>query len=91
MSIVSGFLRFIKRPDINEQNTGREAYQRYQGLAYADVSGNGGFNFQRFLNATNPANIAVGNTLKVNDPTVTGNVGDSVPLLPLSPENISSF
>lgn len=91
MGFVSGFLRFIKRPEINEQNTGRDAFQQYQGYSRSDVKGNGGWMVLRSMNATNPANIAVGNTLKRNDPTVTGNVGDTIPLLPLSQESVASF
>lgn len=80
-------LRFIRRPDINEQNTGHEAFQQYNGYAYAAYNGNGGFTVKRSMNATNPANIAIGPTHKLNDPTVTGNNNVNLQLIPLSEDN----
>ena len=81
------FLRFIRRPDINEQNTGHEAYQQYQGYSYAGVNGNGGQGVRRTINAINPATIAVGNTLVKRDPTQTGNPSSSPVVQPLSGDN----
>lgn len=85
-------LRFIRRPDINEQNTGHLAYQQYNGYAYAGVNGNGGQGVRRALNATNPATIVPGNSLVFNDPTATGNPNTNLGVQPLSDDNsISSF
>lgn len=80
-------LRFIRRPDINEQNTGHEAFQQYNGYAFAAYNGNGGFTVKRSMNATNPATIAPGPTHKLNDPTVTGNNNVNLELRPLSEDN----
>lgn len=87
-------LRFIRRPDINEQNTGHMAYQQYQGYALAGVNGNGGQGVRRTLNAINPATIAPGNSLVKRDPTVTGNPATALTVQPLSDDNsanLSSF
>lgn len=87
--MLGELIRFIKRPLINEQNTGREAFQQYNGYAYAGVNGNAGFGVRRSMRATNPASIAVGPTHKLNDPTVTGNNNVNLNLQPLSKDNIS--
>jgi len=78
---------FKRRPDINAQNTGHEAFQRVLGLGPTYIMGNGGIGVMRSLNATNAATLMVGPTYKVNDPTVTGNVSGSPALQPLSDPN----
>lgn len=83
-------IKFILRPEINEQNTGRFAYQQYQGYARAGVNGNGGQGVRRTVNAINPATIVPGNSLVKRDPTQTGNPSDTVSIQPLS-DNIASF
>lgn len=85
--MIGKLLRFIRRPIINEQNTGREAYQQYQGYAYAGVNGNGGFGVRRAMRATNPATIAVGPTHKLNDPTGTGNTNTNLGVQALSQDD----
>lgn len=80
-------LRFILRPDINEQNTGHLAYQQYNGYAYAGVNGNGGQGVRRTVNAINPATIVPGNSLVHRDPTVTGNPNSNIGVQPLSDDS----
>lgn len=87
--MLGKLIRFIKRPLINEQNTGREAFQQYNGYAYAGVNGNGGQGVRRSMRATSPATIAIGPTHKLNDPTATGNNNTNLQLQPLSKDNIS--
>lgn len=85
---------FIRRPDIDEQNTGHFAYQQSQGYAYSGVNGNGGQGVRRSLNATNPATIVPGNSLVRRDPTVTGNPNASPQVQALSDDssvNLASF
>lgn len=77
-------INFIRRPDINEQNTGHEAYQQYQSYAMAGVNGNGGQGVRRTVNAINPATIAIGPTYVTLDPTATGNPNVNVGTNPLS-------
>ena len=90
--MLSKLIRFIKRPDINEQNTGHYAYQQYNGYAYAGINGNGGQGVRRSLNATNPATIVPGNSLVKRDPTQTGNSSSTVSVQPLSDDtSIASF
>lgn len=78
---------YIRRPLVNEQNTGREAQQQYNGYAFAAYNGNGGFTVHRSMNACNPATFTPGNTLKKNDPFVTGNLNVNLELQPLSTDN----
>jgi hypothetical protein len=85
--MLKKIINFIRRPEINEQNTGRYAFQQYNGYARAAYNGNGGFTVNRSMNASNPANIAVGPTHKLNDPTVTGNPSSSIRLEKLTQEN----
>ena len=87
--MFKALLRFIRRPDINEQNTGHLAYQQYNGYAFAGVNGNGGQGVRRTVNAINPATIAPGNSLVMRDPTVTGNPNTNLGLQPLSPDQSS--
>lgn len=82
--MLGKLIRFIRRPDINEQNTGHEAYQQYQGYAFAGVNGNGGQGVRRTIRATQAATIAVGPTHKLNDPTATGNPNTNLGVQPLS-------
>jgi hypothetical protein len=90
--MLKSFLRFIRRPIINEQNTGRYSYQQYQGYALAGINGNGGQGVRRTVNAINPATIVPGNSLVRNDPTVTGNPNTNLVVQPLSEDNsLSSF
>lgn len=77
------FFSFKKRPEINEQNTGRLALQRVLGLTLVPANGGAGIAVG-VLNATNPATVVPGPTHKLNDPTVTGNVSGSPSLQPLS-------
>lgn len=86
-------INFIRRPDINEQNTGHEAYQQYNGYSYAGINGNGGQGVRRTLNAINPATIVPGNSLVKRDPTQTGNPAWSPVIQPLTGDNtnLSSF
>lgn len=81
---MRNFIRFITRPFVGDQNTGREAYLRYQGLAPAAYNGNGGFTPVRSMRATTPANITPGPTHKLNDPSVTGNSSAPYNQQPLS-------
>ena len=82
--------RFSKRPEINSQNTGREAFQQSMGYAPASVNGIQGFTFKNGPRATNPANIAIGPTHKLNDPLATGNAATNIELLPLSENSVGA-
>lgn len=75
---------FDKRPEINEQNTGRMAYQQSMGYAPVSNTGVGGQMVLRTIDAFQPANIAVGPTLKLVDPSVTGNNAYGLTTQPLS-------
>jgi len=76
--------RFSKRPDINAQNTGHEVYEKQIGYGYTDVRGIAGVTVLRSPSPLNPGTIMVGPTLKLNDPTVTGNNAGSIHQNPLS-------
>ncbi len=76
--------KFSRRPEINEQNTGREAFQRVTGLAFTPSNGGAGIVFTRSPSALNPGTVMVGPSHKLNDPTVTGNVSGSPHLQSLS-------
>lgn len=89
--MIKTLLRFIRRPDINEQNTGHMAYQQYNGYALAGVNGNGGQGVRRSLNAINPATIVPGNSLVRLDPTVTGNPNSNLEIQPLTDESSASI
>lgn len=78
---------FKKRPIIQEQNTGRMAFQRPMGLTFAPANGGAGIQVLRSLNATNPATVAVGPTHRLEDPTVTGNNNVNIVLQPLTNPN----
>ena len=84
-------IRFFRRPDINSQNTGHEAYQQYQGYALAGVNGNGGQTVKRTIAPMQKATIAVGPTHKLNDPTGTGNTNTNIYLQPLSSDEPASL
>ena len=86
--MFGALIRFIKRPLVDEQTTGREAFQQYNGYAFAGVNGGAGFTVKNSPRATNPANIAVGPTHKLNDPTVTGNNNTGPQLQPLSTDDV---
>jgi len=75
---------FNRRPEINEQNTGREAFQRVTGLAFAPSNGGAGIVFTGSPSPFNLPTFMPGPTLKVVDPTVTGNVSGSPMLQQLS-------
>lgn len=63
------FARFIWRPNINDQNTGRAAYQRSLGYATVSVDGAGGHTYNRSLSPFNAATI---NPRKVRTASITG-------------------
>lgn len=75
---------FERRADINSQNTGHEAYQRVQGLAYAPANGGAGIPFTASPSPFNPGTLMLGPTHRITDPTVTGNNSSSPVLEPLS-------
>lgn len=77
-------LNFVKRPFVGEQTTARDAYLGYQSYAFAGMNGNGGQTVRRTIAPMQPAGIVPGNTLKLNDPTATGNVARNVVVQPLS-------
>lgn len=81
---------FKRRPDINSQNTGHEAFQRPMGLAENWYKGGAGFVIGN-LNATNPATVVPGNSLVKRDPTVTGNPSRSPTLDPLSQDRLTQI
>lgn len=68
-----GIMSFIMRPFVGDQNTGRLAFQRGQGPAFAGINGNGGNFTKRTMSATSNGEITPGPTHKLNDPTATGN------------------
>jgi len=76
--------KYNRRPEINEQNTGREAFERVTGLSFTPSNGGAGIVFTRSPSPFNPGTVMVGPTHKLNDPTVTGNVSGSVDVSPLS-------
>jgi hypothetical protein len=83
-------LNFIRRPNVDDQTTAHLAYQQSYGYALAGYVGNGGHEVLRSMNATNPATIAVGQTLRTIDPTATGNNALSLNLNPLSKNNLNA-
>ena len=82
--MLNRLIKFIRRPDINAQNTGHEAFQQYQGYILSGVNGNGGQGVRRTIAATQLATIAVGPTHKLNDPTATGNANVNLELQSLT-------
>lgn len=77
-------LSWIKRPLADEQNTGREAFQRPIGLKRTPVNGAGGIQVVRNFKSYQPANIVPGPSVKPVDPSVTGNVNETLRQGPLS-------
>jgi len=86
-------IRFNKRPEIDEQNTGRLAFQRPQGLFEVPFSGAAGIIPLGQLNACNPAGIMLGPTHRLENGFVTGNISGTAMLSPLTePEyNLAGF
>ena len=89
MANFFGFF-YKRRPDINEQNTGHMVLEQSAGYAPVAYTGIGGIHVLRSMNATNPASIVPGNSLKLNDPTVTGNNSTGPKLNPLSKSNLNA-
>jgi hypothetical protein len=85
--MIRRLIMYLKRPMIDDQNTGRLAYQPYNHYALAGVNGNGGQGVRRSIRATNPGTLAVGPTHKINDPTVTGNTNAGPQLQSLVEQN----
>lgn len=85
--MLGAFINYIKRPFVGDQTTGRLAFQQYNGYAYAAYNGNGGFTVASSFRALNPGTITPGNTLKLNDPTVTSNNSVNLKVLPLSDDD----
>lgn len=81
--MLSKFLSFIKRPFIGDQNTGRYAFQQYQGYSYSGFVGNGGQLVKGTVNAINPATIVPGPSIKPLDASVTGNPASGMVVQPL--------
>jgi len=75
---------FTRRPDINEQNTGHEVYNKPFGYGFTDVKGIAGVTVLHSPSPFNPGTVMVGPTHRVVDPTVTGNNSSDLKLLPLS-------
>lgn len=82
---------YVRRALLGEQGTTNEVYLRSQGLAYSGVNGNGGQTVRRSFAATQPATRIIGPTLKLNDPSVTGNPNTTIGQSPLSPDVITQM
>lgn len=67
------FINYIMRPFVGDQTTSRLSMQRYQGLAFSGINGNGGQFTKGTMAATYTGTITPGPTHKLNDPAVTGN------------------
>lgn len=81
--MLGKLFNWIRRPLIDSQGTAQEAYQRSHNYTLSSVNGNGGHGVRSTVNAINPATIAVGPTLKRNDPAATGNNSYGIHLEPL--------
>lgn len=82
-------IRFSKRPEIDEQNTGRLAFERPQGLFLVPFSGGAGIIPLGQLNACNPADVMVGPTHRLENGFVTGNISGTMDLSPLTQQEVS--
>lgn len=85
--MIKRFLRYIRVPNIDNQNTGHYAYQLGQGKARTSVNGGAGIATLRTLRATNPGTVTPGQTLVNRDPSQTGNPSRGLVLRPLTEEN----
>lgn len=75
---------FSKRPFIGEQTTKRDAWLGYQGQGYTSYLGVGGQRVLRSMSIGSPAGIVATSSVRIIDPTATGNVSYSPTLAALT-------
>lgn len=77
-------LNYLKRPFIGEQTTERLAFQQYNGLAATGINGDAGFTVKGQIKPCTGAIVVPGPSHKLNDLAVTGNIGYSAGVEPLT-------